>query len=251
MPIPTGKKHLNTFLIKCIDLRKITIQAHDWIDNGKLQFIFLAKSSFNLQLKCTEFLKMLRKMAVGPYQANSYIMGCDKTREGLVIDPGDEVLRIVEEISRNSLKIRYILITHGHIDHIGAAKELRDITKAPVLIHSLDAPALNFPPDGHLQDGQKIEVGHYSISAIHTPGHSPGGMCFYAPGAVFTGDTLFAGSIGRTDFVGGNHQQLIEGVIKKIFPLGDDIRVYPGHGPATTVGRERLTNPFFRMTQAH
>ena len=138
---------------------------------------------------------MLRKMAVGPYQANSYIMGCDKTREGLVIDPGDEVLRIVEEISRNSLKIRYILITHGHIDHIGAAKELRDITKAPVLIHSLDAPALNFPPDGHLQDGQKIEVGHYSISAIHTPGHSPGGMCFYAPGAVFTGDTLLAGSI--------------------------------------------------------
>jgi hydroxyacylglutathione hydrolase len=155
---------------------------------------------------------MLRKMAVGPYQANCYIMGCDKTREGLVIDPGDEVLRIVEEISRNSLKIRYILITHGHIDHIGASKELRDITKA---------------------------------------GHSSGGMCFYAPGAVFTGDTLFAGSIGRTDFVGGNHQQLIEGVIKKIFPLGDDIRVYPGHGPATTVGRERLTNPFFRMSQAH
>jgi glyoxylase-like metal-dependent hydrolase (beta-lactamase superfamily II) len=194
---------------------------------------------------------MLRKMVAGPYQANCYIMGCDKTSEGLVIDPGDEVLRIVEEISRNSLKIRHILITHGHIDHIGAAKELRDITKAPVLIHSLDAPALNFLPDGHLQDGQKIEVGHYSISAIHTPGHSPGGMCFYAPGAVFTGDTLFAGSIGRTDFTGGNHQQLIEGVIKKIFPLGDDIRVYPGHGPATTVGRERLTNPFFRMSQAH
>ncbi|MGD9319055.1 MAG: MBL fold metallo-hydrolase [Desulfobacteraceae bacterium] len=194
---------------------------------------------------------MLRKMSVGPYQANCYIMGCDKTSEGLVIDPGDEVLRIVEEISRNSLKIRQILITHGHIDHIGAAKELRDITKAPVLIHSLDAPALNFPPDGYLQDGQEIEVGHYSISAIHTPGHSPGGMCFCAPGAVFTGDTLFAGSIGRTDFAGGNHQQLIEGVIKKIFPLGDDIRVYPGHGPATTVGRERLTNPFFRMSQAY
>mgnify|MGYP001817763362 CR=1 FL=1 len=194
---------------------------------------------------------MLRKMGVGLYQANCYIMGCDKTSEGLVIDPGDEVLRIVEEISRNSLKIRQILITHGHIDHIGAAKELRDITKAPLLIHSLDAPALNFPPDGHLQDGQKIEVGHYSILAIHTPGHSPGGMSFYAPGAVFTGDTLFAGSIGRTDFTGGNHQQLIEGVIRKIFPLGDDIRVYPGHGPATTVGRERLTNPFFRMSQAY
>jgi glyoxylase-like metal-dependent hydrolase (beta-lactamase superfamily II) len=221
------------------------------IDNKKFRFIFSTESSFNLQSKSLEFEKMLRKMAVGPYQANCYIMGCDKTSEGLVIDPGDQALRIVEEISRNRLKIRQILITHGHIDHIVAAKELRDITKAPVLIHSLDAPALNFPPDGYLQDGQKIEVGHYSISAIHTPGHSPGGMCFYAPGAVFTGDTLFAGSIGRTDFTGGNHQQLIEGVVKKIFPLGDHIRVYPGHGPATTIGRERLTNPFFRMSQAH
>ena len=194
---------------------------------------------------------MLRKLVVGLYQANCYILGCDKTNEGLVIDPGDEVLRIVEEISRNGLKIRQILITHGHIDHIGAVKELRDMTKAPVLIHAYDASSLNFPPDGHLHDGQKIEVGRYSISAIHTPGHSLGGMCFYAPGAVFTGDTLFAGSIGRTDFTGGNHQQLIEGVIKKIFPLGDDIRAYPGHGPATTIGRERLTNPFFRMSQAY
>jgi hydroxyacylglutathione hydrolase len=189
---------------------------------------------------------MLRKLVVGPYQSNCYILGCNKTNEGLVIDPGDEGVRIVNEISRNGLRIRYILITHGHIDHVGAAHELKEITKAPVLIHSLDAPGLGFPADGHLHEAQKIECGSYTMTAIHTPGHSPGGMCFYAPGVVFTGDTLFAGSIGRTDFAGGNHHQLVQSVIKKIFPLGDDIRVYPGHGPPTSIGRERLTNPFFR-----
>ena len=173
---------------------------------------------------------MLRKLVVGPYQSNCYILGCDKTKVGVVIDAGDEAVRIVNEISRNGLRILHILITHGHVDHVGAASELKRITKA----------------DGNLREGQKIEVGSYTLTAIHTPGHSPGGMCFSAPGAVFTGDTLFAGSIGRTDFSGGNHHQLIQGVIKKIFPLGDDIRVYPGHGPASTIGRERLTNPFFR-----
>jgi glyoxylase-like metal-dependent hydrolase (beta-lactamase superfamily II) len=189
---------------------------------------------------------MLRKLVVGPYQSNCYILGCDKTKVGVIIDPGDEAVRIVNEISRNGLRILHILITHGHVDHVGAASELKRITKAPVLIQSLDAPGLGFPADGDLREGEKLEVGSYTITAIHTPGHSPGGMCLSAPGAVFTGDTLFAGSIGRTDFSGGNHHQLIQGVIKKIFPLGDDIRVYPGHGPASTIGRERLTNPFFR-----
>ena len=191
---------------------------------------------------------MLKKLVVGPYQANCYILGCKETKEGLVIDPGDEVFRIVKEISRNGLKILYILITHGHIDHTGGAGELKRITKAPLLIHALDAPGLNFRPDGHLYDGQKIYLGNYIISVIHTPGHSPGGVSFHSPGAIFTGDTLFAGSIGRTDFPGGDHDKLVEGVLTKIFPLGDDLRVYPGHGPATTVGRERLTNPFFRSS---
>ena len=192
---------------------------------------------------------MLRKLIVGPYQANCYILGYKETKEGLVIDPGDEVYRVVKEISRLGLKIRYILITHGHIDHTGGAGELKKITSAPVLIHTLDAPGLNFRPDGYLYDSQEIRLGNYIISVIHTPGHSPGGVSFHAPGAIFTGDTLFAGSVGRTDFQGGDHHKLVEGVIEKIFPLGDDLRVYPGHGPATTVGRERLTNPFFRFSQ--
>jgi hydroxyacylglutathione hydrolase len=192
-----------------------------------------------------ELHTMLRKLVVGPYQANCYILGCKNTKEGVVIDPGDEVLRIVKEISENALKIVYILITHGHIDHVGGATELQQITKAPLLIHNLDAPGLPSRPDGYLYDGQKLDFGTHSLSVIHTPGHSPGGVSFHSPGAVFTGDTLFAGSIGRTDFSGGDYNKLIDAVVTKIFPLGDDVRVYPGHGPATTVGRERLTNPFF------
>ena len=192
---------------------------------------------------------MLKKLVVGPYQANCYIVGFKATKEGLVIDPGDEVVRIAREISKAGLTIRSILITHGHIDHISGAEELRRITKAPLLIHALDAPGLGFRPDGYLSDGQKLSLGRYRISVIHTPGHSPGGLCFHAPGALFTGDTLFAGSIGRTDFPGGDQRTLVQGVLTKIFPLGDDLRVYPGHGPTSTVRMERLTNPFFRFSQ--
>ena len=194
---------------------------------------------------------MLRKLVVGPYQANCYILGCEKTNQGLVIDPGDDVFRIVEVVSRLGLKIRYIFITHGHIDHIGGAGELRRITNAPVWIHPLDARGLNFQPQGNLSDGQEIPLGRFTVTVLHTPGHSPGGVSFYAPGVVFTGDTLFAGSVGRTDFPGGDHNQLVSGVIQRIFPLGDSLRVYPGHGPRTTIGRERTNNPFFRLSGAY
>ena len=188
---------------------------------------------------------MLRKLAVGYYQANCYILGDENTGEGLVIDPGDEVFRITREITNLGVRVQYILLTHGHFDHVDGADELRRVTHAPVLIHSLDANGLRFEPDGFLSDGQEISVGSYDIHVLHTPGHTPGSVCFYAPGAVFTGDTLFAGSVGRT-FSRRDHYMLVQSVIKKIFSLGDDIRIYPGHGPSSTVGRERLTNPFFQ-----
>ena len=189
---------------------------------------------------------MLRKIVVGPFQTNCYVLGCKKTGEGAVIDPGDDVFRIVREISDHRLRIRYILITHGHMDHTGGAAELRRITGAPVWIHPLDAPGLGFAPDGDLREETRIQVGDYPLTVMHTPGHSPGGVCIRAPGAVFTGDTLFAGSVGRTDFPGGDHGALVRGVVEKIFPLGDHLRIYPGHGPVSTIGQERAANPFFQ-----
>ena len=189
---------------------------------------------------------MLKKLAVGLYQANCYILGCKETNEGLVIDPGGDVFHIVNEITKMDLVIKYILITHGHFDHTGGVNELRRITKAPVYLHPADAFGSRFPIDVNLADGQEIKLGTYTISVIHTPGHSPGGVCFHTNGAIFTGDTLFAGSIGRTDFPGCSHEQLIQGVVQRLFPLGDDLRIYPGHGPHSTIGQERRYNPFFR-----
>jgi hydroxyacylglutathione hydrolase len=204
---------------------------------------------------------IIQSLVVGPIQANCFILGCEKTRQAVVIDPGDEVKRILASLQKHSLQLKYILNTHAHFDHVGGNKALKDKTGAPILIHKAEAPLLshlsasaavwgmhidNSPSaDQLLEDGDKISFGQITLEVIHTPGHSPGGISLYTPKDLFVGDTLFAGSIGRTDFPGGDYDLLISGVRDRLFVLGDDVQVYPGHGPATTIGYERKYNPFF------
>lgn len=205
---------------------------------------------------------IIRQLAVGPLQANCFIVGCDKTNEAVVIDPGGDADKILMTLAQNKLTLKAILNTHGHFDHVEGNKSVKDASDADIYIHAEDAPMLqmvsslaasfgltmeNSPPaDKYLKEGDVITFGAQSLKVLHTPGHSPGGVSFVAPGVVFVGDTLFAGSIGRTDLPGGDYNALITAVREKIFTLGDECVVCPGHGPETTVGREKMYNPFFR-----
>jgi len=193
-----------------------------------------------------ESVYMIVRLMVGPLQANCYIVGCKNTGEAVVIDPGGDASRIISELVKRKLTVRYILNTHGHWDHTAGNAEIKEITKAPLLIHRADANQLHLRPDGFLDEGQEILFGNWTLAVLHTPGHSLGGVCLYSPGVVFTGDTLFAGSIGRTDLAGGSYTAIIQGVRTKLFALDDSVRVYPGHGPLTTIGEERHYNPFFQ-----
>jgi len=204
---------------------------------------------------------ILRTLVVGPIQANCYILGCERTREAAVIDPGGDSDKILIALAKDKCRCVYIINTHGHFDHSGENRRLKEVTGAQLLIHRADAPMIlhqgasgsswgmnvdnSPPPDRYLKEGDVITFGDISLKVLHTPGHSPGGISLFSDKMVFVGDTLFAGSIGRTDFPGGDYEGLIRNVREKIFPLGDDVVVYPGHGPKTTVGRERRTNPFF------
>ena len=203
---------------------------------------------------------IIKRLAVGPIQANCYILGCEETLEAAVIDPGDETDRILHALAESSLTAKLIINTHGHFDHVSANKRLKEVTGAPILIHSLDAPMLdqisssaagwglaadNSPrPDKELNDGDEVKFGNIILKVIHTPGHTPGGISLYTTEFVFVGDTLFAGSIGRTDFPGGSFEALKESIRKKLFVIGDHVKVYAGHGPDTTIGEERSSNPF-------
>lgn len=191
---------------------------------------------------------ILEIMPVGMLAANCYILGCEDTKEGVVIDPGGDALSLLSKIKKLDLNIKYIILTHGHYDHTGAINEIKEKTNAPIAIHKLDKKILedeNKSADMYLKDGDELSIGSIKLKIIHTPGHSPGGISILMDGAVFTGDTLFAGSIGRTDFYKGDMEQILFSIKNKLFSLPEETKVYPGHGPASTIASEKNTNPFF------
>jgi hydroxyacylglutathione hydrolase len=197
---------------------------------------------------------------LGPFATNAYLLTCEKTRETAVIDVGFDADAIADEIRRHSLTVRYLLNTHAHYDHVAAMSALQEKVGGSYWLHPddrslLDAleaqglafglPAARAPSEVHpLSDGQSLELGEESLSVIHTPGHSPGSVTFRWNDCLWVGDVLLAGSIGRTDFPGGSFEVLSASIRNRLFTLGDDLRVLPGHGPETSIGVERRTNPF-------
>ena len=205
---------------------------------------------------------IIEKLEVGPIMANCFIVGCESTKEAVVIDPGDDSDQILMKLAEFGLNVKYLINTHGHFDHVSANKRMKEATGAPIAIHPEDEHMFselsqsakmfgleseNSPPaDILLNDGDEVKFGEITLKVIHTPGHSKGGICLYTEGQLFAGDTLFANSIGRTDLPGGDYATLISSIKQKVFAFADDTIVYTGHGPETSIGREKATNPFLR-----
>ena len=207
---------------------------------------------------------ILETFPVGPLQCNCTILGDEQTHEAIVVDPGDEVTRIHRHLAEHGLTLKQILVTHAHIDHVGGALKLKSLTGAPIYLNESDLPLLQMmsaqaawvgvetpataPPDEVLTEGRRVGLENYPAQVIHTPGHTQGSICLhFAPlKMVLAGDTLFAGSIGRTDLPGGNYDQIIDSIHSRLLALPDETQVVPGHGPATTIGAERRTNPFLK-----
>lgn len=206
----------------------------------------------------------LKRLIVGALDTNCYLISCKKNKKAAIIDPGgeQEVDLIMNLLQKNNYDLKYIINTHGHIDHIAGNNLLKAKTEALLLIHRLDADSLvdankNFssfmgkeicspPADRLLEDRDEISLGRLNFRVIHTPGHTPGGISIVLDNIVFTGDTLFAGSIGRTDLPGGSYQDLIKSIKEKLLILDDEKIIYPGHGPDSTIGEERRTNPYLK-----
>ena len=200
-------------------------------------------------------------LPVGIIQTNCYIVGCEETHEGAIIDPGGHANRILAEVERLGLTIRFVLNTHAHFDHTDGNKGVVEATGAALALHPLDRPILEAGGGGawfgmktaagpaptlDLHDGDQLQVGKLSLQVLHTPGHSPGHVCFYEPkaGVLFDGDLLFYQGVGRTDLPGGNPRQLMDSIQRVLLALPDETVVYPGHGPATTIGDEKRYNPW-------
>ena len=205
---------------------------------------------------------IVESITVGPFQENCYIVGDEGTGTGALIDPGDEAARIAIAVEGTNLEISQIIVTHAHIDHVGAIASLVDEYACPVLMHAEAEAMLQTVPqqammmgmrfgkvpkvDRNVADFEVLEVGPLRLHALYTPGHAPGHLSFLVEGEdlVFSGDALFAGSVGRTDLAGGSMEVLMRSIEERLLPLPDETRVLAGHGPGTTIGRERVTNPF-------
>jgi len=202
-------------------------------------------------------------LAVGAFGMNAYVVWCEKTKAGILIDPGDEIDAILERVAAHGVKLERIIITHAHIDHVLHAHEAQTRLQIPLYLHRDDEPILQRVPqqaamfglsvgtipkvDGYLKEGEVIRFGEVELTVRHTPGHSPGAISLIGEGHAIVGDVLFQGAIGRTDLPGGSFDVLIRSIREKLLTLPDSVRVLPGHGETTTIGFERLNNPFLRQ----
>jgi len=191
---------------------------------------------------------IIKRFTVGSLSTNCYVVGCEETKEAVVIDPGLENEKETEEIlnfiKQNSFHIKYIINTHGHPDHIAGNTIMKKATGAPILIHEKHSARVQ--ADRKLHDGDVIQVGTFKLVVLHTPGHTKDGISLLGDNVVFTGDALFPGSIGRTDFIGGSFEELMRSIKTKLLSLPDSFKVYPGHESSTTIGEEKKHNPFLQ-----